>query len=98
MKQILVCIGLMVGMAFQTQQQQVPPKKYSVALTLPEWERYIQYQDYVKSQLRQSDIPSKQVAFIQDSLINPFQGELIKQLNAQITAEKSKDTSKPKKP
>ena len=74
-----------------------PNKVYEVKLTLNEWGNKLQYLDIVKQQLRNSDLPSKQVAFISDSLLTPFQTQITQQIQLQLAQEQRRDTTKPKK-
>ena len=84
--------------ALKAQQKTDPNKVYEVKLTLNEWSNKLQYLDIVKQQLRLSDLPSKQVAFISDSLLTPFQSEITKQIQFQLASEQRRDTiTKPKK-
>ncbi len=79
-------------------QQKAEDKKYKVEMTVQEWATKVNYLEYIKNQLRQSDIPSKQVAFISDSLLTPFQSEITKQIQFQLASEaKRTDSIKPKK-
>jgi hypothetical protein len=86
MKHILVCIGLMIGMSFQTHEQ--PPKKYSVTLPLEDWSNKLNGIEYTKQRLRQSDLPSKETTFIIDSVLTPIQVSISSQVNAVLAAEK----------
>lgn len=77
-----------------------PEKKYTVTLPLQGWIQVINELEYIKNQLRQSDLPSKQVAFMSDSLLTPLQSTIGQQVNMQMAAEKpiqKSDTTKPKK-
>ena len=78
-----------------------PPKLYPVSLTIDEWRLKINYLEYVKNSLRKSDIPSKEVALITDSILIPFQATISQQIQSQLAQEKAaqqkKDTTKPKK-
>lgn len=73
-------------------QQKIEDKKYKVEMTVQEWSIKLQYLDYVKQQLRVSDLPSKQVAFISDSLISPFQTQIMQQIQFQLASEQRRDT------
>jgi hypothetical protein len=102
MRRVSLFIGLIIAAsgitwAFNTQRKQ-PEKTYSVSLSLQKWIQVTNELDYIKAQLRQSDIPSKQVAFMSDSLLTPLQTTIGSQVNAQIQQETKKDTIKPKKP
>ena|SRR5690349_8696802 len=82
-------------------QQKPPEKKYTVALPLQQWIQVTNELEYIKNQLRQSDLPSKQVAFMSDSLLTPLQSTIGQQVNMQMAAEKPQvkpdSTTKPKK-
>ena len=86
-----------VGITWALKAQQKVDKTYEVKMTLNEWSIKLQYLDYVKQQLRQSDLPSKQVAFISDSLLTPFQSEITKQIQFQLASEQRRDTIKQQK-
>lgn len=100
-KKSFLYAGILIGAVGITwalkAQQKVEDKKYKVEMTVQEWSIKLQYLDYVKQQLRQSDLPSKQVAFISDSLLTPFQSEITKQIQFQLASEQRRDTTKPKK-
>lgn len=100
-KKSFLYAGILIGAVGITwalkAQQKVEDKKYKVEMTVQEWSIKLQYLDYVKQQLRVSDLPSKQVAFISDSLITPFQTEITKQIQFQLASEQRRDTTKPKK-
>lgn len=101
-KKAFLYAGILIGAvgitwALKAQQKVDPNKTYEVKLTLNEWSNKLQYLDIVKQQLRNSDLPSKQVAFISDSLITPFQTEITKQIQFQLASEQRRDTTKPKK-
>lgn len=98
MKNITAAIAAVTFMgllAFQTQQQ--APKKYKVELTIDQWSNMVNGIDAVKSRIKLSDLPSKEVTYINDSLFTPMQNEIVRQVQAQLAAENKKDTSKPKK-
>lgn len=84
-------------------QQKPQEKTYTVALTYQGWLQLTQQIELVKGQLRQSDLPSKNVAYLSDSLLTPIQSvigfQVGRQLDAEKAAQQKKDTtiSKPKK-
>ena len=99
MKRILLFTAIIVaasGITMSFKQSQVK-KKYTVSMTIEQWSQHLRIFDIVKDQLRHTNIPSSQVAYMEDSLITPMQAEIIKQLNAEIAAEKAKDSTKQKK-
>jgi hypothetical protein len=99
----LVSVITMHLQAEYKKEQRQPPKLYPVSLTIEEWSLKINYLEYVKNSLRKSDLPSKEVALITDSILIPFMVTISQQLQAQLNAEKAaqqkKDsTIKSKKP
>lgn len=93
----LVIATLFTGLlAWQTHQQK---KNYIVTAPLDFWIQITNGVEFTKNNLKNSDLPSKTVTIINDSLFAPFQAEIARQINAQIESEKKKDssTSKPKK-
>lgn len=91
--------GLTLALKAQNKQKE---KQYTVALPLQGWIQLTQQLEVVKNQLRQSDIPSKNVVYMTDSLLTPIQTLIGQQVNGQLEAEKQKtevkkDTTKPKK-
>ena len=89
---LVICfIGLM---AFQEHQVQ---KKYRVEATVEFWNKTLNSLEVAKGQLKQSDLPSKNVTFISDSLLTPIEMEITAQVQAQLSAENKKDSTKPKK-
>src|SRR4051812_35157446 len=107
MKRIALFLGITIAIsaitwALKAQQQRPPEKRYSVSLPLNNWVQITQELEYIKSQLRQSDLPSKQVAYMSDSLLTPMQAVIGLQVNTQLESEKpkaeiKKDSTKPKK-
>ncbi len=81
-------------LSFQNHQQK---KNYKVEQTLDFWIRATNGIEFTKNNLRNSDLPSKTVTLINDSLLTILQVEISKQINEQLDAEKKKDTIKPKK-
>jgi hypothetical protein len=94
MNRLVLFFGIIISITVITwtlkAQQRPPEKKYPVSLTLNNWIQITQELDYIKSQLRQSDLPSKQVAYMSDSLLSPIQSTIGLQVNALLEAEKPK--------
>ena len=91
MKRSLLLIAILtfcVVMAFTEE------KKYTVSFTQPEWQARYSWIETAKAQLKQSDLPSKTVVFINDSLLGKFQNELAIQLQPQFAADTTKKKSK----
>jgi hypothetical protein len=106
MKRLALFFSIIIAITATTwvlkAQQRPPEKKYSVSLTLNNWVQITQQLEFIKGQLRQSDLPSKQVAYLSDSLLTPMQSLIGYQVNQQLDLEKAfqqkKDTiTKPKK-
>lgn len=91
----LLGIGFIGLVAFQAKRQ--PPKSYTVTLTLDQWNGLINGVENVKNRLKISELPSKDVTLINDSLLTAIQSEFARQINQQLQAENKKDTTKPKK-
>ena len=109
MKRALLFIATIVSVSVITlalraeykKEHQRPPKLYKVEQSIEWWVRTINAIDAAKTQLKQSDLPAKNVAYLTDSLMIPIQMEITKQvqdqLNAEAKAQQKKDTTKPKK-
>lgn len=95
----LVSVITMHLQAEYKKEHKQPPKLYPVSLTIDEWSLKINYLEYVKNSLRKSDLPSKEVALITDSILIPFQATISQQIQSQLAQEKAaqqkKDTTKP---
>lgn len=108
MKRLVLFLGITVAASAITwalkAQQVKQEKKYSVSLTKNQWIQLTQQLEFIKSNLRQTDLPSRNVAYISDSLLTPIQAIIGSQVNAQLEAEKPKpiikndSTIKGKKP
>lgn len=81
-------------LGWQTYQQK---KLYKVEMPIEFWVQLTNGLEFTKNNLKNSDLPSKTVTLISDSLFAPIQSEVTRQINAQIVAEQKKDTTKPKK-
>ena len=95
MKQYLLALGIMILLSFQGKAPE--PKRYAVFMTINQWGYYSNGLRYVAEKLRQSDLPSKEVALMTDSVLAPLLNELGAQIGKQQEAEKKQDTVKPKK-
>ena len=87
----VVFMGLL---AFQSHQAK---KTYKVEGDINFWVQATNGIEFTKNNLKNSDLPSKTVTLINDSLLTPLQLEITKQVQAQINSEQKKDTTKPKK-
>ena len=98
----LVSVITMHLQAEYKKEHREPPKLYKVEQSIEWWQRTLNAIEAAKTQLKQSDLPSKNVAFLTDSLLIPIQFEMTKQVQDQLNAEakaaqQKKDTTKPKK-
>lgn len=98
---ILIC-AVIVTFILQSFQPLRPPeiKKYKVELSLQDWGTNVQHIEYTKNALRQSDLPSRQVAYITDSLLTPLEQEISLQVKRQVELDKpiiKQDSAKNKK-
>lgn len=97
MKRLVLFLGITVLVAAFTMappNKPQPPKLYPVSLSLEEWQLKINYLEYVKKSLRNSDLPSKEVALITDSALTPFQNQITIQIQAQLNAERAAQQKK----
>jgi hypothetical protein len=99
MRRVLLFIAIIIAISGVTlwAQQKPPEKKYKVEQSIDWWQHTLNIIEATKAQLKQSDLPSKQVVFLSDSLLAPIQLEITKQVQAQLNEEIKKDTTKPKK-
>lgn len=84
MKFLTAIIGLVALLIWYPKEQ----KKYTVTMTLNEWLYYSNGFRYTAEKLRQSDLPSKDVALITDSVFAPFLNIVSVQITQQQEAEK----------
>jgi hypothetical protein len=84
----LFVIGFMGLLAFQEHQQAT--KKYKVEADLNFWIQATNGIEFTKNNLKTSDLPSKTVTLINDSLLTPLQMEIGRQINEQLALEKKK--------
>lgn len=102
MRRSFLFIGILIAasgitLALETSNQKPPEKRYSVTLPLQNWVQITNELEYIKGQLKQSDLPAKQVAFMSDSLLSPLQSIIGTQVNAALQAEQKKDSTNHKK-
>lgn len=94
LKAAALAAGFVSLLAFQTHQSK---KTYKVEAPIEFWIQITNGIEFTKNNLKTSDLPSKTVTLINDSLFVPFQTEISRQINEQIALEKKKDTTKTKK-
>lgn len=94
-----------IFMFFVAFQGKTPaPKTYNISLPLTDWTKYSNGLQYTINRIRQSDLPSKEVAAITDSVLFPLLVQINDQVGKQLEAERKKelqkqkpDTTQPKK-
>lgn len=96
---ITLVSGLTWALKAQTKSAE---KKYTVTQSIEWWSHALNVLEAAKTQLKQSDLPSKNVVYMADSLMAPIQMEITKQVQDQLNAERAKtetkkDTTKTKK-
>lgn len=105
MKRVLVFLSIIVIVAFATwslkSQIRQEDKRYKVEMTMPEWLAKLDQIEWIKLQIKQSDIPSKNAVFAVDSFLTPLTQQIAFQINMQLRAEQNAksikiDTTKPK--
>lgn len=98
MRFLLVAFLLFTCVAFVGKFQQ-KPKTYTLTLPYQEWVKYANGLDYAAQRMRQSDLPSRDVALIVDSVFMPLFTQINAQVSAQLEAEKKAvDTASKKQP
>lgn len=96
MKRLKLFIGITViaSVATWALKAQTKPKEtqktYTVTLPLDKWNAILYGIEGVKNRLKVSDLPSKEVTNINDSLLTLIQAEFAQQINKQIDAERPK--------
>lgn len=96
-KFILIFIVLFFAVGLMSHAPRQAPKTYTLTLPYNEWVKYSNGFQFLAEKLRQSDLPSKEVALITDSLLSPFLTHINTQIPRQIEAEKKADSSANKK-
>lgn len=81
LKAVALATGFVALLAFQNHQQR---KTYKVEQSLDFWIQASNGLEFTKNNLKISDLPSKTVTLINDSLISPLQMEISKQVNEQL--------------
>jgi len=71
-------------------------KKYPVYFTDPEWGRKINELEFIKGVLDNSDVPSRDVKFIKDSILTKFQNQIRQQVVPQLPKQQPKKDTIPK--
>ena len=59
-------------------------KKYKVELPMSQWNKHNNGFNAIAGYLRNSNLPAKDVSYIQDSILTPFQIELATQIGKQL--------------
>jgi hypothetical protein len=89
-KTILLLLTVTLLSFIPTKNKNTEEKKYTVSLTINEWQSKLDLLNYVSAAIKQSDLPTKVSLPILDSL-SKFTQTLVNQLNKQLI-----DTTKKK--
>ena len=93
---VLLAAATLVSFVVAGDKKQVE-KKYKMELTATEWTFYYQNIILASNRIRHSNLPSGEVALIQDSILLKFVKEIEKQIPPQMEADKKvSDTTKVK--
>lgn len=71
-------------------------KKYPVSLTIPEWEKTVSQLQWIQQQIKQSDMPSRNSVYANDSILTPLVQQIFYQINSQVQAENKQKSIQPK--
>lgn len=96
MKLLLTFFGIIilisgVTLAIPRQEQ----KRYKVEMTIQEWDARLSQLEWIKLQVKQSDIPSKNAVLIVDSVLTPLSQQIVYQINMQLKSEQGAKGIKP---
>lgn len=83
--------GAKNGLSFDSTK----PKEYQVLLTIQKWDGFYRGIGDVISELKRSDLPSKNVVFLTDSVLFPLQQQILMQIRQQLKAEEDAAKKKP---
>lgn len=86
MKRLLVLAIILSLFVFA----EVKDKTYKVELPIQRWQYYVSGIEAVKLNLKNSDIQSRTVNILIDSVLNPLTNDMISQLNKQLIADTAK--------
>ena len=84
MKNVLLTLLIFICFAFNSD------KGFKVELPLTKWQQHLNGLSYIGNTIVNSDLPARQVKFIQDSILNPLQEDIISQVRQQIDTTKKK--------
>ena len=91
---ILIVTGVTLFLKAQKPAQKETPK-YTVTLSVEEWNAVLNGIEATKNYLKTSNSPAKDVTFLGDSILTPIQQRFMMQINLQISQQS--DTTKKKK-
>ncbi len=89
-KTILLLLTVTLLSFIPTQNKNTEEKKYTVSLTINEWQSNLNLLDYIKGAIKQSDLPTRIALPLIDS-ISKFQQTIITPIQKQLS-----DTTKKK--
>ena len=65
-------------------------KVYSVSLPISRWVQHDRGLEFIKAQLKSTDMPSKVMTFITDSILSPLQDDIAKQVSPVYQSEQKR--------
>lgn len=83
----IIIIGFIIGGSSFQSNAPAPAKNYTLSMSMDEWIKTANGIQYTMNKLRQSDLPSKEVALITDSVLIPLVSQIQSQIGAQAQAE-----------
>lgn len=101
LRAILIASVLVVLISFQGISDTAPKKSdsdktYTTSLTLSEWQKITGGINYTIERIRYSDLPSREVAVITDSILGPLFNKINEQVGRQMQLEKAAEQEKKK--
>lgn len=89
MKKALILLTILSTTVAISQMVKAPKeeKKYTVSLTLKDWDMFVQQLETIKAKVKGSNLPANEVYYMVDSIITPFQQISVGQLRQQLAAD-----------
>lgn len=91
MKRVVLFLGITIAASVITwalkAQTKPEEKRYNVSMTIPEWEKTLSQLQWVQTQIKQTDMPTRNSGYANDSILTPLIQQIYYQLNSQIQAE-----------
>lgn len=85
----LFMAAIICMVVLRAQDKPDTPKLYTVSFTEQEWNQRLYGLELIKGELKRSDLPAKNVAYMTDSILSKIQSEVIAQIRAQVQTDTS---------